>query len=106
MRRRLQIIPKPGFRLYGALVSKEAELSRKNRGTFRRSGRKQKRRARWVHSKFPGWVKLARGTGGVVDIEVRSTQKGGEWQLLRSILGFVDRHFASGIRAIHIRYGR
>ena len=104
--RRLQIVPKPGFRLYGALVAKEVELSRKNRGTLRRSGRKLKERARWEHKKYPGWLKLTRGAAEVVDIEVRSTGKGEDWQLLRSILGFIDRHFGNKVRVINIQYGR
>jgi len=44
--------------------------------------------------------------GEVVDIEVRSTGKGEDWQLLRSILGFIDRHFGNKIRVISIQYGR
>ena len=102
--RRVQVIPRDGFRLYGAMVAKEVELSRKNKGTFRRSGRKEKDRAKWSHSTYQGWVKLARGMGEVVEIEVRSKEKGAEWQLLHAILGFIDRHFAHKVRAINIHY--
>ncbi len=104
--RRLQVVPKPGFRLYNALVAKEAELARKNRGTLRRIGPKRKERARWQHSRYPGWLRLARGIGEVVNIEVRSAGKGEDWQLLRSILGFIDRHFGNKVRVITIQYGR
>lgn len=103
--RRVQVIPKGGFRLYGAMVSKELELARRKTGTFRRSGRKQKRRAKWTHSAYPGWVRLARGTDEVVEIVVKSVKKEADWQLLHAILGFVDRHFGKKIRAINIQYG-
>jgi len=86
------------------MVAKEAELSRKNKGTFRRSAPKQKNRPKWTHKSYQGWLKLKRGMGEVVEIEVRS-KKGAEWQLLRAILGFVDRHFGPKVRAINIQYG-
>ncbi len=102
--RQVQVIPEAGFRLYGAMVAKEAALSRKNQGTFRRSAPRGKNRARWNHLRYPGWIKLRRGTGEEVQIEVRSKRGGSEWQLLQAILGFVDRHFGERLRAIHIQY--
>src|SRR5215470_13385753 len=92
--RQLQIIPTNGFRLYGAMVAKEVELAHKNRGTFRRTGRKEKNRAKWSHSSYPGWIKLARAMGEVLTIEVHSKKNETEWQLLQAILGFTDRHFS------------
>lgn len=85
------------------MVAKELELARKNKGTFRRSAPKQKNRAKWTHTKYQGWIRLTRGTGEVVEIEVR-TKKGAEWQLLRAVLGFIDRHFGPKVGAINIRY--
>jgi hypothetical protein len=102
--RQVQVIPVPGFRLYGAMVAKEIELSRKNRGTFRRSAKREHNRARWSHSNFKGWIKLKRGMGEIVQIEVRSKAGGAEWNLLLAILGFVDRHFADDIRAMNIQF--
>ncbi len=99
--RQVQIIPEEGFRLYSALVRKEADIRSRGLGTWRRSGKKVRDRARWDHSRYPGWIKIARGMGEVVQIEVHSDV---EWQLLDSILGFVDRHFADEIRSIHIFY--
>ncbi len=103
--RQVQVIPEAGFRLYRAMAAREVELSRKDQGTFRRSAPKEKNRAKWTHIRYPGWIKLRRGMGEEVQIEVRSRRKGSEWQLLQAILGFVDRHFGNKIRAIHIQYG-
>jgi hypothetical protein len=102
--RRVQVVPKGEFPLYGAMVAKEAELSRKNKGTFRRSGKKQHNRAKWVHSSYPGWIKLARGMGEVVQIEVRSKKEGTEWQLVDAIVGFLDRHFSAHLQGVNIQY--
>src|SRR5271157_4516712 len=101
--RQIQIIPEKRFRLYGAIVAKEVELHRMNRGTFRRSGAKQKNKAKWSHSSYPGWIWIARGMGEVVIVEVHS-KAGAEWQLLQAILGFLDRHFAKRIRSLSIHY--
>ena len=102
--RQVQIIPQAGFRLYGAIVAKEVELSRKSVGTFRRSGRKEKNRAKWKHASYSGWIQMRRGLGEVVQIEVKSKKAETEWQLFHAILGFLDRHFARKIRAINIQY--
>jgi len=102
--RQVQVIPQAGFRLYGAIVAKEVELSRKSRGTFRRSGRKEKNRTKWKHANFRGWIQMRRGLGEVVQIEVNSKKTETEWQLFHAILGFLDRHFAEKIRAINIQY--
>jgi hypothetical protein len=102
--RQVQIIPDNGFRLYGAMVAKEADLARNNRGTFRRSASKEKDKAKWSHSSYSGWIRLQRGMGEVVMMEVHSKKEGTEWQLLHAILGFIDRHFANSVKSIHIQY--
>lgn len=102
--RQVQVVPKQGFRLFAAMVAKEAELSRKNKGTFRRRAR-GKTRAKWIHIRYKGWITLARRTGEVLQIKVRSKEEGGDWQLLHAILGFLDRHFGRKIRSITIQYG-
>ncbi len=99
--RQVQVIPEEGFRLYSALVKREADLKGRGLGTWRRSGKKVRDRAKWIHSRYPGWVKIARGMGEVVQIEVHSEV---EWQLLDAILGFLDRHFSDEVRSIHIYY--
>ncbi len=104
--RQLMVIPIGEFGLFRALVKKESELRRRKLGTWRRSGTRESNRARWKHSRYPGWVKLARGMGEVVQIEVRCPRgmEESEWQLLDSILGFLDRHFAENISSVHIYY--
>jgi len=102
--RRVQVFPRSTFSLFGAMVAKEAALARKQRGTFRRRGRTGKRRAEWRHLRFRGSVRLRRAAGEMLEMSVRG-KKGEEWQLLRAILGFIDRHFAPRVRAIHIQYG-
>ncbi len=102
--RQVQIVPNGGFRLYGALVAKEIELAKKKRGTFHRSAAKERNRAKWTHASYPGWIKIARGMGEIVMIEVYSKKIGTEWQLLQAMLGFLDRHFSGKIRTVHIHY--
>lgn len=85
------------------MVSREGELSRKNKGTFRRRGRTSKSRARWVHLRFPGSLELRRGTGEVVEIKLK---KGADWQLLTAMVGFVDRNFSPRVHAINIQLGK
>lgn len=102
--RHVQIIPRGAYPLFAALAAREAALSRKGRGTFRRRGRKSKNRARWVHIRFSGSLELRRGMGEVVEIKLKS-KKGAEWQLLTAFVGFVDRNFSPRVRAINIQYG-
>jgi hypothetical protein len=105
MNKLIQIVPAPGFRLFGQMVKKELELSRKNRGTFSRSAEKVRDRAKWSHAKYKGWIKLQRTEGEVVAVEVRSrSQSDDEWQLLHAFIGWVDRHFGNQIEELHIHY--
>ena len=102
--KQLQIVPKEGFNLYGALVSREIELAKRNRGTFRRSGPKQKDLAKWAHKEYPGWVNLAKGMGGIVLAEVRTkADPRQEWELFHAFLGFLDRTFGEKLAAINIQ---
>jgi hypothetical protein len=103
--KQLQIIPQEGSNLYGAMVSKEIALSKANKGTFYRSGAKQRDRAKWAHKQYNGWVNLARGMGGLVLAEVR-TKAGAdqEWLLLHAFLGFLDRHFREQLLAVNIQF--
>lgn len=102
--RQIQIIPIDEFHLYGALVAKEIELAKKKKGTLHRKGAKERNRAKWTHASYPGWIKIARGMGEVVMIKLSSKKAGTEWQLLQSLLGFLDRHFADKIKTIIIHY--
>jgi len=101
----LQIVPVNGFRLFGQMVKKEIDLSKRGVGTFYRSAGKERDRAKWSHSKYNGWIKLQRSDGEVVTAEIRSLSKSGdEWQLLHAFIGWLDRHFGEDIEALHVHY--
>lgn len=103
--RLIQIIPRDHCRLYGLIVKKEIDLYKRGKGTFYRSGSKRKNSAKWAHSTYKGWIWLERSLGEVVLAELQSKSSGGdEWQLLHAFLGFLDRHFADKIAAVHIQY--
>ena len=105
MIRLLQIVPVPGCRLFGKIVKKEIGIARSNRGTFFRSGAKERDRAKWSHTKYNGWIKLERTEGEVVAVEIRSrSQTGDDWQLLHAFIGWLDRHFGDEIQAINMQY--
>lgn len=104
--KQLQIVPKGDFNLYGALVRREVRHRQVARGTFYRIGRKERNQARWAHSTYPGWVKLARGMGGIVLAEIRTrADPDQEWQLFQAFLGFLDRHFRENLAAINVQFG-
>jgi hypothetical protein len=106
MKRLAQIVPAGDFRLFGAMVRKEIELTKKNGGTFYRSGGKEENRAKWSHLKYQGWINLERSRQGeVVTVEIHSRARSeNEWQLVHAFLGWVDRHFGQQISAINIQY--
>ncbi len=100
----IQIVPPDGLALYSALVKKEAELRKKNRGTFYRTAGKKRNSSKWRHRAYPGWLDLARGVIEVVLAKIHAPAPDQEWQLLSAFLGFIDRHFGKRILAITIHY--
>jgi hypothetical protein len=100
----IQIVPQDGLALYSALVKKEAELRKKNRGTFYRAATKTRTSSRWRHRAYPGWLNLERGLSDVVLAEIHAPAPDQEWQLLSAFLGFIDRHFGKRMLAITIHY--
>lgn len=103
--KRIQIVPQRGFNLYGAMIQKEVEQSKRKSGTFFRSGPKERNRAKWAHIKHKGWIKLQRGSGGMVNAEVRTRAKGGsDWELFHAFIGFLDRQFGNELLSINIQY--
>lgn len=101
----MQIVPIPGCRLFGQIIKKEIQLSRKSRGTFFRSGAKERGRAKWAHTGYKGWITLERTTGEVVTAEIRSRSEDDDhWKILHAFVGWLDRHFGAEIEAIHIHY--
>jgi hypothetical protein len=100
----IQIVPQEGLALYAALVKKEAELRKKNRGTFYRTAGKKRNSSKWRHRAYPGWMNLERGLSEVVLAEIRAPASDQEWQMLSAFLGFIDRHFGNRILGITIHY--
>ena len=62
----VQIVPRQRVRLYGAIVKKEADIRKNDRGTFYRTGRKKQNEAKWNHKRFKGSVALKRGNDETV----------------------------------------
>jgi hypothetical protein len=103
---KVTITPKEHDNLYGLMVSKEIELRRKKKGTLHRYKRKKKDGAKWVHSTYQGWINLQKCLGGIVVATVQSKNPDVEWQLLTSLIGFLDRHFRDSISNINLNYER
>src|SRR5277367_6696021 len=61
----LQIVPRDGTRLYGAMIKKQAEIRRSGRGTFLRAGTRKRSAARWTHVRYKGSIKLETGPSQV-----------------------------------------
>jgi len=99
---RLTVTPRRRDDLYRLMVGKELELRRKGRGTLHRSGARKPGRDKWTHKAYPGSVTLQRGDDGALAATVQS--KDDEWQLLRSLIGFLDRHFRKNIASVTINY--
>ena len=101
---RLTVIPRTRVKLFGLLVDKERELRGKGRGTLHRSGARKAGREKWTHASYPGWITLERDDDGKLAAAVHSRATDDEWKLLRSLIGFLDRHFRSDIASITITY--
>jgi hypothetical protein len=94
----LQIVPRDGTRLYGAVIKKQADIRRSGRGTFSRAG------ARWKHVRYKGSIELKSGEDDVLNARIRSADHGDEARLLSSFLGWLDRHFGKQISSVNIQY--
>jgi hypothetical protein len=101
---RLTVIPREGDNLYNLLTRKEIALRKKNQGTLHRSGAKRSGTEKWKHSSYAGWINLQRCVGGTLAAVVQSKAADTEWQLLTSLVGFLDRHFRDHIASITISY--
>jgi hypothetical protein len=96
----VQIIPLKQSRLYGAIVKKQAEISRQRPGAFSRAGTKTANKAKWKHVRFKGWINLKRERTEIVTAKVNSA----DWQLLSAFVGWIDRHFGDQVQSVTIHY--
>ena len=96
----VQVVPRPDAdtSLKAALKRKAREL----RGTATTLYRE--REGRWKHIKYPGWIKWDEAQGGLLVAEIQTREEGEEWQLLRSFIGYLDRHLGDQIESISIYY--
>jgi len=100
----LQIVPREGMRLYGAIIKKQAEIRRSGRGTFSRAKARRRKATRWTHVRYKGSVNLEPGLSEAVEVAISSPERGDEARLLSSFLGWLDRHFGEQLSSINIQY--
>ena len=100
----LQIVPRQGKHLYGAIVRKQADIRKSGRGTFFRLGVRKRQATRWKHVRYKGWVHLQPGLSGAVTVKIKSPVKGDESRLLSAFLGWLDRHFGDQVLSVSIQY--
>jgi hypothetical protein len=100
----LQLTPRAGTALFGAIVKKQADIRRAGRGTFSRVGAKRRHSARWSHVRYKGSINLKPGEADAVNVEIKSPDRGDEARLLSSFLGWIDRHFGDRMSAVNIQY--
>ena len=98
------VTPSAGDNLYSLLKEKELSLRRKNQGTLHATGRRRAGKEKWTHSSHKGWIQFQQCLGGVLVGQVQSRDPEGEWQLLTSFVGFLDRHFRRNIATISLNY--
>jgi hypothetical protein len=101
---RVTVSPRGEDNLYSLLIRKELQLRKKNQGTLHRSAGKKAGVEKWTHSTYPGWINLQRCIGGTLVAVVQSKAPDAEWQLLTSLIGFLDRHFRDHITSVMISY--
>jgi hypothetical protein len=89
----LQIVPRGGTRLYGAMIKRQAEIRRSGRGTFSRAGARKRSGAH-----------LEPGLSAAVEVAIKSPERGDEARLLSSFLGWLDRHFGDDLSTVSIQY--
>jgi hypothetical protein len=100
----LQIVPRDGTRLYGAMIKKQADIRRGGRGTFSRAGARKRNAARWTHVRYKGSINLEAGLSEAVEVAIKSPDRGDEARLLSSFLGWLDRHFGEHLSSVNIQY--
>ena len=100
----LRIEPRGGKSLYGAMLTKQAEIRRGGRGTFSRAGARRANAAKWTHVRYRGSIDLRRGEADAVNAKIKSPDRGDEARLLSSFLGWLDRHFGRQISSVNIQY--
>ncbi len=89
----VQAVPRPGQDLK-ALIER---ARREKAMTFRAS-----KRNRWVHEKYPGWIWVRGGEGGVLTARVCGKGDAFPNQILEAFTGFVLRHLREDLLSFHL----
>jgi hypothetical protein len=100
----LDIVPRRGTGLFGAMVKKQAEIHKNGRGTFVRGRAKTRNAAHWTHVRYKGSLDFKPGEADAVSVRIKSTDHGDEARLLSSFLGWLDRHFGDQLASVNIQY--
>ena len=100
----LDIMPRRGAGLYGAMVKKQADIHKNGRGTFLRGRARSRGAAHWTHLRYKGSLDLRPAAADAVAVRIKSSDHGDEARLLSSFLGWLDRHFGERISSVTIRY--
>lgn len=96
---RLQIVERPGARLYRSLIAamRSGEL---RTFTMMRRGK----RVAHKNPNYPGWINWS-SAEGVVTCEVVSPRKpGSEWRLLSALVGRLADKFADRVHSVSIQF--
>ena len=96
----VQVVPvRIGRPSLGTLLE---DTERRLRGTSTTFIRRRKRR--WVHTKYPGWITWETSKSGLLVAEIRSHKHDSEWQLLQAFIGYLNRHLGKDVDSITILY--
>jgi len=89
----VQAVPRNGVDLKAAIE----RYRRQKAMTFSAS-----RRNRWVHEKYPGWIWLGGGEGGVLTARVCGKGDAFPDRILEAFTGFVLRHLREDLLSFHL----
>jgi hypothetical protein len=89
----VQAVPRKGVDLKAAIE----RYRRQKAMTFSAS-----RRNRWVHEKYPGWIWVGGGEGGVLTARVCGKGDAFPNQILEAFTGFVFRHLREELLSFHL----
>jgi hypothetical protein len=60
------------------------------------------KRNRWVHEKYPGWIWIDGGEGGVLTARVCGKGDAFPGQILEAFIGFMLRHLREDLLSLHL----
>lgn len=89
----VQAVPRPGSDLKAMI-----ERARREKAvTFSAT-----KRNRWVHTKYPGWIWVGAGEGGVLTARVCGKGEAFPDRILEAFTGFLLRHLRKELLSFHL----